>query len=117
MDKVEPLSQWKLKDNDNAFVLAILDEPEGYECMDAVLEDIGGELTHGEVDANDEGYTPDIKLEPTNALFAVVEELDASLLTLNDGEIFFQGDAFDNDTKYPSYYDTYAAFTEDVMNY
>jgi len=42
---------------------------------------------------------------------------EASLLTLKDGEIFFQGDTFDNDTKYPSYYDTYAAFTEDVMNY
>jgi len=88
-------------------VLGILDEPEGYICMDNVLEEIGGEIRQEE-------NTDKIPEELVNSLFALSEEIDSTNKSIQDGKIFISGEELDLENDY-SVALKYVAFSEDVM--
>ena len=90
---------------------SVLDEPDGYDFIDKVLENIGGEIVLEDGDKISESLV--------NSLFALSEEVDTSMLTVEDGKLLFKGGAFDiNKIDDDSILvKKFAAFSEDVMGY
>lgn len=88
-----------------AVVVGSIDEPEDYECIDAVLESIGGELLQDEGRAIPEEYV--------NSLFCIAEELPFDQLLVKDGKIFVNDEEFELENEYADSKVTY--FTQDVM--
>lgn len=90
---------------------SVLDEPDGYDFIDNILENVGGEIVLEDGDKISESLV--------NSLFALSEEVDTSMLTVEDGKLLFKGGAFDiNKIDDDSILvKKFAAFSEDVMGY
>jgi hypothetical protein len=72
-----------------AVVLSVLDEPDGYEWIEEILEEIGGYI---EVEDGDK-----ISEDFVNSLFVLSEEIDSSLITVEDGALLVNGQALNVD--------------------
>ncbi len=90
---------------------SVLDEPYGYDFIDNVLENIGGEIVLEDGDKISESLV--------NSLFVLSEEVDTTMLTVDDGKLLFKGNEFDIDKIDDDsiLLKKYAAFSEDVMGY
>lgn len=92
-----------------SLVMALFDEPEGYPCMENVLDEIGGEIVVTE-------DTDKIPQYYVNSLFAIFEDLRSHEVSVKGGKIQIGNSPFDPKSKYESSIKS-AAFTEDVMRY
>jgi len=91
-----------------AVVISAIDEPEGYECIEDVVENIGGSI---EI-AYD---TVEIPEENVNALFCICEEIEEEISI--DGEIIkVNGEEISLEETH-KYEKRIAYLTEDIMNY
>jgi len=100
-----------------SLILALFDEPDGYQCMDNVLGSIGGEII---VDED----TDKIPEELVNSLFAIQEsvnledynDIDLKNISIKDSLILFGDKIFDPMVE-NNFLIKYSAFSEDVMRY
>ena len=91
--------------------LSVMDEPEGYKCMNDVLNNIGGEIL-----LSNASYS--IPKEYVNSLFCLREDIDSDVIVIDDDNILVNGTVFDvnNDSTEVISIDI-AYLTEDIMNY
>ncbi len=90
-----------------AVVISALDDP-GYECVDDILENIGGSIEE------DDGTQ--IPEENVNSLFCLHQEINEGIVTISNGSMSINGQIFDIDGDYEAV-SKVVYFTEDVMNY
>lgn len=88
-----------------SIVLATIDDPDDYECIGQVLDDIGGDFMV------EEGRS--IPESCVNSLFCICEELECGRLSLKNSEIMVDGEVLNDELEYENAKIAY--FTEDVM--
>jgi len=87
--------------------LGCLDELDGYDCVNTIIEDIGGFI--------EEAHGVEIDEEYVNSLFGLSIHICADYITIKDGKVLIEGEPVDAKKMYqPKYKMIY--FTEDVMN-
>jgi len=92
-----------------SIVMGVLDEPDGNECIDLILESIGGTLDILE-------DTVKIPQEYVNSLYCLHEQIDSENIIFRNQEIIVDDKSFDIGNEYKSN-KTIVFFSEDVMNY
>ena len=89
-------------------VMGVLDEPDGYEYMDDILETIGGELL--------ETIGNGIPESCVNSLFCMLIEIPEGERSISNNQFLIKNKNIDLEENY-NYHTKIVYFTEDVMTY